>query len=60
MRQAEAQLLRDAGDNAGAYRGADARRSSIIPDDPDLLYDTAMVAEKLDKIDVAEAHLQAR
>jgi Flp pilus assembly protein TadD len=29
-----------------------------FPDQPDLLYDTAMVAEKLDKIDVAEARLR--
>jgi len=27
------------------------------PDDPDLLYDSAMVAEKLDKLDVVEAQL---
>ena len=55
VRQAEAQLLRDAGDNAGGLRGARRRRSTEHPDQPDLLYDTAMVAEKLDKLDDAEA-----
>jgi tetratricopeptide (TPR) repeat protein len=56
VRQAEAQLLRDAGDAAAAY--ALLQRALIEhPDQPDLLYDTAMVAEKLDKIDVVEARL---
>ncbi len=57
VRQAEAQLLRDAGDNANAYA---VLTQALLehPDDPDLLYDVAMVAEKLDRIDVAEARLQ--
>jgi tetratricopeptide (TPR) repeat protein len=56
VRQAESQLLRDAGDNAGAYA---VLTQALIeqPDQPDLLYDIAMVAEKLDKIDVVEAKL---
>jgi tetratricopeptide (TPR) repeat protein len=57
VRQAEAQLLRDSGDDAGAYRvlvqGLDDN-----PDAPDLIYDLAMVAEKLDKIDEAESRLK--
>ena len=57
VRQAEAQLLRDAGDDAAAYRvlvqGLDDN-----PDTPDLIYDLAMVAEKLDKVDEAESRLK--
>src|SRR4029450_7765540 len=54
--QAIAQLLRDAGDYQAAY----AILSSALEkydDDPDLLYDTAMVAGKLDRLDVVEAKL---
>jgi len=58
VRQAEAQLLRDAGDNAGAYAVL-AQALVEQPDQPDLLYDIAMVAEKLDKIDIVEARLTA-
>ncbi|MEP7180768.1 MAG: tetratricopeptide repeat protein [Betaproteobacteria bacterium] len=56
VRQAEAQLLRDAGDNTGAYA---VLTQALVeqPDQPDLLYDLAMVAEKLDRIDVVEARL---
>jgi Flp pilus assembly protein TadD len=57
VRQTEAQLLRDANDNAGAYALL-TKALADHPDEPDLLYDTAMVAEKLDKIDVAEARLK--
>src|SRR4051812_16872943 len=57
VRQAEAQLLRDSGDDAAAYRvlvqGLDDN-----PDTPDLIYDLAMVAEKLDKVDEAESRLK--
>lgn len=56
VRQAEAQLLRDAGDHAGAY-GVLTKALAEHPDDPDLLYDVAMVAEKLDRLDVAESRL---
>jgi len=56
VRQAEAQLLRDAGDNAAAYAVL-KQALTEHPDEPDLLYDSAMVAEKLDQVDVVEAQL---
>jgi tetratricopeptide (TPR) repeat protein len=52
VRQAEAQLLRDANDNAAAYAVL-TRALAAQPDDPDLLYDAAMVAEKIDRVDEA-------
>ena len=57
VRQTEAQLLRDNGNAAGAYAVL-TQALADHPDEPDLLYDTAMIAEKLDKIDVAEARLK--
>jgi tetratricopeptide (TPR) repeat protein len=57
VRQTEAQLLRDAGDHASAYAVL-TKALAEHPDDPDLLYDVAMVAEKLDQLDVAEARLK--
>ena len=57
VRQAEAQLLRDANDNAGAYAVL-LLALKEHPDSTDLMYDTAMVAEKLDRIDDAEARLR--
>jgi len=57
VRQAEAQLLREAGDGAAAYAVL-TKAIAEHPDEPDLLYDAAMVAEKLDWIDAAEAHLK--
>jgi tetratricopeptide (TPR) repeat protein len=57
VRQAEAQLLRDAGDNAAAYELL-TKALAEHPDDQDLLYDAAMVAEKLDKVDATEQHLK--
>jgi tetratricopeptide (TPR) repeat protein len=57
VQQTEAQVLRDAGDNAKAYAVLVAALEKY-PDDPDLLYDTAMVAEKLDKLDVVEQKLK--
>jgi predicted Zn-dependent protease len=57
VRQAEAQLLRDANDNNGAY-GVLVLALKEHPDSTELLYDAAMVAEKLDKIDDAEARLR--
>jgi tetratricopeptide (TPR) repeat protein len=56
IRQAEAQLLRDAGDQKAAYAVL-AQALAQYPDDPDLLYDIAMVAEKLDRLDEVEARL---
>jgi tetratricopeptide (TPR) repeat protein len=57
VRQAEAQLLREAGDLAGAYAVL-GKGLEEHPDSPDLLYDRAMVAERLDKIAEAEAGLR--
>jgi len=57
VRQAEAQLLRDANDNEGAYEVLKLALKEH-PDSTDLLYDSAMVAEKLDRIDDAEARLR--
>jgi ATP-binding cassette subfamily B protein len=56
VQQTQAQVLRDAGDNANAYAVLAAALDKY-PDDPDLLYDLAMVAEKLDKIDIVEQKL---
>ena len=57
VRQAEAQLLRDVNDNAGAYA---VLTQALVehPDSPDLLYDTAMVAEKLDRVQESETKLK--
>ncbi len=57
VRQAEASLLRDANDNAAAYAVLNQGLADN-PDSTDLLYDAAMVAEKMDKIDDAEAKLR--
>lgn len=57
VRQTEAQLLRDAGDNAGAYAVLE-KALTEHPDQSDLLYDAAMVAEKMNRIDLAEARLR--
>ena len=57
VRQAQAQVYRDAGDDAGAYQVL-AQGLADHPDTPDLIYDIAMVAEKLDKVDEAEAQLK--
>lgn len=54
---AEAQLLRD----AGAYQEAFDVLSRALekqPDSPDLLYDHAMAAEKLERLDVLEGNLR--
>ena len=55
--QAEAQLLRDANDYRGAY---DLLSQALekSPQSPDLLYDHAMAAEKIDRIDVLESNLR--
>ena len=55
--QAEAQLLRD----ASAYQEAFdllGRALQKMPDSPDLLYDHAMAAEKVNRVDVLEANLR--
>ena len=56
VRQAEAQVLRDTGDYKGAYEVL----SSALAADPnsvELIYDVAMVAEKLDRLDEVESRL---
>jgi predicted Zn-dependent protease len=55
--QAEAQLLREAKDYQASY---DVLNKALLahPDQPDLLYDSAMAAEKVDRIDVVEANLR--
>jgi len=57
LKQAEAQLLREAGDDAGAYRVLE-QGVADNPDTADLIYDLAMVAEKLDRVDEAESRLK--
>lgn len=54
---AEAQLLRNAGRHADAYAFL-SRMLELHPDDPDLIYETALAAEKLGYLDVMERHLQ--
>ncbi len=54
--QVEAQLLRESGDNKGAYAVLTAGLVTN-PDSADLLYDIAMVAEKLDRLEEAESRL---
>ena len=55
--QAEAQLLRDANDFRAAF---DLLGQAVAknPNSPDLLYDQAMAAEKVDRIDVLESNLR--
>jgi tetratricopeptide (TPR) repeat protein len=55
--QAEAQMLRESGDLAGAYAVLDAAVRAA-PDNEELLYDRAMAAEKIDRLDVVEADLR--
>jgi tetratricopeptide (TPR) repeat protein len=55
--QAEAQLLRDASDYSGAYQVL-SQAVEKNPNSPELLYDEAMAAEKVDRIDVFEANLR--
>ena len=55
--QAEADLLRDAHDYPQAYKVLSAGLKAY-PDSPDLLYDHAMMAEKVNKLDVLEKNLR--
>lgn len=55
--QNEAQVLREAGDHAGAYAALD-RGLVQLPDNPELLYDRAMAAEKVDRLDQVEKDLR--
>jgi tetratricopeptide (TPR) repeat protein len=54
---AEAQLLREAERTAEAYAVVE-RALGKLPDNTDLLYDYAMLAEKLDRMDVMEVSLR--
>jgi len=54
---AEAQLQREAGNEAGAYAAIEKALASS-PDDPELLYDAALTAERLGRHEPMEAHLQ--
>jgi len=54
---AEAQMLRDAGRHAEAYALL-AEALKAQPDQPDLLYETALAAEKLGYVDLLESHLR--
>ena len=56
-KQAEAQLLQDAHDYQGAYKLLTTELAHD-PDSTDLLYDVAMVAEKLDRLDEVESRLK--
>lgn len=55
--QAQAQLLRDNKDHRAAFEVL-SEGIKRFPDAADLLYDRAMVAEKLDRLDVLEADLR--
>jgi tetratricopeptide (TPR) repeat protein len=57
LKQTEAQLLQDAKDYQGAYTIL-AEALANEPDSADLLYDVAMVAEKLGRIDEVESKLK--
>lgn len=54
---AEAHLLRDVGQYKEAFDVL-SRALEKLPNDPDLLYDQAMIAEKLDRLDVLESSLR--
>jgi tetratricopeptide (TPR) repeat protein len=55
--QAEADLLREARDHAGVYALLDAA-VKVRPEHADLLYDRAMAAEKINRLDVVEGDLR--
>lgn len=54
---AETQLLRDAGQTAAAFDLLDAALRAA-PDDTDLLYESAMLAEQLDRLEIMEGRLR--
>jgi tetratricopeptide (TPR) repeat protein len=57
LTQAEAQLLRDASEYQAAYDLL-GQALAKLPNYPDLLYDHAMAAEKVNRIDVMEGNLR--
>jgi len=57
FRLIEAQLLRDAGQSEEAMRVVD-EGLKLLPDNPDLLYESAMLSEKLDHMEAMEGRLR--
>ena len=57
LAQTESTLWRDAGDNAKAFAALDAALIGDA-DNADLLYETAMLAERIDRLDEAEKRLR--
>ncbi|MBI3041443.1 MAG: tetratricopeptide repeat protein [Betaproteobacteria bacterium] len=57
LTQAEAQLLRDASQYQAAFELL-GQALEKLPNTPDLLYDHAMAAEKVDRLDVLEVNLK--
>ena len=57
LAQTESTLWREAGDNVKAFAALDAALL-IEPDNADLLYDSAMLAERIDRLDEAEKRLR--
>ena len=55
--QADAQLLRDAGDTRAAYTVLE-NAVKRFPDNPDLLYDFAQIAEKVGQVELMEKALR--
>jgi tetratricopeptide (TPR) repeat protein len=54
---AEAQLLRDANQTKAAFDLV-GQALDRVPNNPDLLYDYAMLAEKMDRVDILESSLR--
>ena len=54
---AEAQLLRDANQANAAFTVLE-RALDRVPNNPDLLYDYAMLAEKIERVDILESSLR--
>ena len=57
LAQTESTLWRDAGDNGKAFQALDAALAGDA-DNADLLYDSAMLAERIDRVDEAEKRLR--
>jgi tetratricopeptide (TPR) repeat protein len=57
LTQAEAQLLREASQHQDAFDLL-GRALEQMPNTPDLLYDHAMAAEKVDRLDILESNLK--
>jgi len=55
--QSEAQLMREAKDYQESFAIL-SKAVALQPDQPDLLYDLALAAEKIDRIDIAETNLR--